>query len=316
MKKALIFYISLLVSVCSCKKEQVQKLATAPAVAKMSDTLKLNLADVVFPQPLAAGAYRVIAGKAGISAAVDGNGSQARFLSPSAIFVNVDGSLLIADFRGNIRKLNYDTVVTTISFPADGGGNPFDGASDVASAGDGTIAAVDGHELWLVNGPNAFYSENSGNIFSGIDRDPSGKTFWYTGKSELFQTIPLGGDQVPIVLTVGGTQDFKAICTSNNGVKYFATSNKMFKYTKTGVSAPIFPGFSFTNITGISSSRDGFKIYVADNGNIRAISNNAKFPKEITTVLTGQQVVGIALSNSEKYIYFTTAKNTVNKFAL
>jgi hypothetical protein len=36
----------------------------------------------------------------------------------------------------------------------------------------------------------------------------------------------------------------------------------------------------------------------------------------ITTILTGQQAVGIALSNSEKYIYFTTAKNTVNKLAL
>jgi hypothetical protein len=316
MKKPIILYISLLASVCSCKKEQLQKIAMAPAAAKMSDTLKLNLADVAFSQPLAAGAYRVIAGKAGISAAVDGNGSQARFLSPSGIFVNADGSLLVADFHGNIRKLDHDTVVTTIPFPADGGGNPFDGASDVASAGDGTIAVVDGRELWLVNGPNAFYSENSGNIFSGIDRDPSGKTFWYTGKSELFQTIPLGGDQVPIDLTVQGTQDFKAICTSNNGVKYLATLNKMFKYTKSSVSASIFPNFSFTNITSIAASRDGFKVYIADSGNIRAIRNNSKFPKEITTILTGQQVVGITLSNSEKYIYFTTAKNTVNKLAL
>jgi hypothetical protein len=223
---------------------------------------------------------------------------------------------LVADFHGNIRRLDHDTVVTSIPFPADGGGNPFDGASDVASAGDGTIAAVDGHELWLVNGPNAFYSENPGNVFSGIDRDPSGKTFWYTGKSELFQTIPSGGDQVPIILTVGGSQDFKAICASNNGVKYLATLNKMFKYTKSGVSAPIFLNFSFTNITSIAGSRDGFKIYVVDNGNIRMISNNAKFPKVITTILTGQQAVGIALSNSEKYIYFTTAKNTVNKLAL
>ncbi|TFF33284.1 hypothetical protein [Mucilaginibacter psychrotolerans] len=180
------------------------------------------------------------------------------------------------------------------------------------------IAPADkkGHELWLVNGPNSFYSENSADIFCGIDRDPSGKTFWYTGKSALFQTIPLGGDQVPIVLTVQGTQDFKAICTSNNGVKYLATSNKMFKYTKSGVSAAIFPGFSFTNITSIAASGDGYRIYVVDNGNIRMISNDAKYPKNIITVLNGQQVAGITLSNSEKYIYFTTTNKTVNKLAL
>jgi hypothetical protein len=69
----------------------------------------------------------------------------------------------------------------------------------------------------------------------------------------------LGRDQVPIALTVQGTQDFKAICTSNKGVKYWATLNKMFKCTKSGVSAPIFPNFSFTNITSIAGSRDGFK---------------------------------------------------------
>ncbi|MBD1365114.1 hypothetical protein IDJ77_14930 [Mucilaginibacter sp. ZT4R22] len=315
MKKIVLCCVVALTCLYSCKKDQVQAISSGSEETKMSDTLKLDLVDVAFSQPLARGMYRVIAGKAGNSAAVDGNGSQARFLSPSGIFVNTDASLLVADFHGYIRKIVHDSVVTTVPFPADGGGNPFNGATDVAAAADGTIAAVDGHEIWLDNPPTSYYAENPSENYGGIDRDPSGKTFWYTGKSSIFETSTLGGES-PKALTVGDAKNFIAISTSNNGVKYFATVNKMFKYTKSGVSALIFPDFSFTNITSITSSRDGFKVYVADGGNIRMISNNSQFPKVITTILTGQQVVGIALSNSEKYIYFTTAKNTVNKFAL
>jgi hypothetical protein len=316
MKKTLtICSVALLAFVCSCKKDNVEKVTSQPDEEKMSDTLKLNMIDVAYQQPLAPGTFRVIAGKAGNSAAVDGNGSNARFLSPSGIFVNTDASLLVADFHGYIRRLEHDTIVTTVPFPGDGGGDPFDGASDVAVSADGTIAAVDGYELWLVNGPNAYTSERYDDIYGGIDRDPSGKTFWYAGKSSLYETVPQG-QEITRPVTVGDAHDFKAISTSNNGVKYFATANQMFKYTKSGVSARIFPDFTFSNITSITSSRDGFRVFVADNGNIRMITNKSQFPKTITTILNGQQVVGIALSNSEKYIYFTTSKNTVNKLAL
>lgn len=316
MKKNLLVYGCLLAAlVISCKKENVAKVDKGTDDEKTSDTLKLDMVDVTYSQTITPGTFKVIAGKAGTSGEVDANGSKARFLSPSGIFVNTDASLLVADFHGYIRRLEHDTVVSTVPFPADGGGNPFDGASDVAVSADGTIAAVDGHELWLVNGPNSFYSENFNEFYGGIDRDPSGKSFWFPGKSALFETSPIG--QVSShTLAIGDESNFKAISTSNNGVKYLATVNQMFKYTKSGVSARIFPNFSFTNITSIASSRDGFKVFVADNGNIKMIANNSRFPKTITTILTGQQVVGIALSNSEKYVYFTTAKNTINKLAL
>jgi hypothetical protein len=316
MKKIhLIYGFALAAFICSCKKENVEKVTSESDNVKLLDTLALNMIDVAYPQTIAPGAFRVVAGKAGSSAAVDGNGSNARFLSPSGIFVNTDGSLLVADFHGYIRRLEHDTVVTTVPFPGDGGGDPFDGASDVAVSADGTIAAVDGYELWLVNGPNSYISEYANENYGGIDRDPSGKTFWYTSKSSLFETTPQGQES-PRPLAGGDAHDFKAISSSNNGVKYFATINQMFKYTKSGVSTRIFPDFSFTNITSITSSRDGYRVCVADNGNIRMIANDARFPKTITTILTGQQVVGVALSNSEKYIYFTTANNTINKLAL
>jgi hypothetical protein len=313
MKKLHIIYSALLLAfITSCKKDNIENVTSK---TNLPDTSSLNMVDVSFAETLAPGSFRIIAGKTGISAAVDGNGQQARFLSPSGVFVNTDASLLVADFHGSIRKLVHDTVVTTVPFPADGGGNPFDGASDVAVSRDGTIAAVDKEELWLYNGPEAFYSENPSDNYGGIDKDPLGNGFWYIGISAMFQ-MSLHYQYSPLPLTVGNARNFKAISASNNGVKYFSTVNQMFKYTKSGVSARIFPDFTFTNITSITSSRDGFKVYVADNGDIRMISNNSLYPKDIKTILTGQHVVGIALSNSEKYIYFTTTTNTVNKLAL
>jgi hypothetical protein len=108
---------------------------------------------------------------------------------------------------------------------------------------------------------------------------------------------------------------FNALSASNNGVKYFASDSQVYKYTKSGVSARIFTSFAFTNISSIASARDGFKVYIADAGEIKMISNNSKYPQTIKTILSGAQVGSIALSNSEKYLYFVT-HNTLNKLKL
>jgi hypothetical protein len=72
-----------------------------------------------------------------------------------------------------------------------------------------------------------------------------------------------------------------------------------------------------TYISNITSTRDGFKLYIVDGGDIKMISNNSKYPKTIKTILSGQNATGIALSNSEKYLYFTSGVNkTINKLTL
>ena len=114
---------------------------------------------------------------------------------------------------------------------------------------------------------------------------------------------------------MAATPGFNALSASNNGVKYFASDREVYKYTKSGVSSRIFTGFTFTGIRSIASSRDGYKIYVADGGDIKMISNNPQNPQTIKTILSGGNVSGIALSNSEKYLYFTS-RNTLNKLKL
>jgi hypothetical protein len=320
-RKILAIYVALALTVLfSCKKSGIKEITQVSEHDQEQDTIpasQLNMNDITFSQLAVAGGYKVIAGKYDASAQVDGNGSNARFLEPSGVFVNPDGSLLIADLSGDVRKIRRDTVVTSIPFPVDPDGFSFFGGSDIAATTDGSIMVVGEHEYWLyTKGVSHYHGVDSHDeIGLGVDKDPSGKFFWYTNftsilavkpNGESVSTKPLYSDQI------GG---FNALSASNNGVKYFASNSQVYKYTKSGVSAQIFKNFTFSNISSIASTRDGFKVYIADAGGIKMISNNSKYPQTIKTILPGAQVGSIALSNSEKYLYFTT-HNTVNKLKL
>ena len=302
----------------ACKKSGPKEIAPDPA-DEQQDTIpasQLNMNDIDFAQLAVAGNFKIIAGKFDVSAQVDGNGSNARFLEPDGIFVNQDGTLLVADQSGDVRKIEHDTVVTSIPFPVDPDGFSFSGGNDVAATTDGTIMVVGEHEYWLYANGIAHYHgvDSHDEIGLGVDRDPSGRFFWYTDFTSLRAVKPTGQDipTKPLFSELGG---FNALSTSNNGVKYFATNSQVYKYTKSSVSAQIFQNFAFTNISSIASSRDGFRVYIVDAGDIKMISNNSKYPQTIKTILQGGQVSSIALSNSEKYLYFTT-HNTVSKLKL
>jgi hypothetical protein len=307
----------LLVFNSSCKKNSPGEVVQEVGQDTIS-TADLNMTDVSFPQSLAAGQHRVIAGLYNSSAQTDGNGSNARFLTPGGIFVNPDGSLLVVDADRDVRKIVHDTVVTSIHIPLDPDGFLYTGGADIAATKDGTIAIVGEHEYWLYtpDGVSHYHGVDSHDeIGLGVDRDPSGTYFWYTNFTQLLAVKP-NNESIstkPLYADIGG---FTGLSASNNGVKYFTTTKTVNKYTKTGVSARIFTEFVFENISSIASSRDGFKVYIADKGDIKMISNNSKYPKTIKTILSGQNVSGIALSNSEKYIYYSTGNNTINKLAL
>ncbi|MDB5287034.1 MAG: hypothetical protein JWR05_1983 [Mucilaginibacter sp.] len=323
MKKFLaICSVLLLVLSFSCKKNNPAELTHGPEQATISDTAGLNVIDVAYSQLLAPGQFRVIAGKLNSKGEIDGNRYKARFLSPAGIFVNPDGSLLVADNSGNIRKIQHDTVVTTIHFPLDPDGFKFGGGFDVAATKDGTILVTDFNALWRYTPDGVLHFRGvtgHDDVGQGVDKDPSGNFFWYTTFTQLFALKP-NGEEIPTKpLTAGpNASGFTGLSASNNGVKYITTSSRVFKYTKSGVSAQIFTDFTFNNISSIVSTRDGFKVYIADGRNIKMISNNSKYPKTIKTILSGQHAVGIALSNSEKYLYFTTGSeyNTINKLTL
>jgi hypothetical protein len=303
----------------SCKKNGTKEMTPVSVHDQEQDTIpasQLNMNDITFSQLAVAGSYKLIAGKYDARAQIDGNGSNARFLSPQGVFVNPDGSLLMADFDGDVRKIQHDTVVTTIPIPVDPDGFSFSGGSDIAATTDGSIMVVAEHEYWLyTNGISHYHGVDSHDeIGLGVDRDPSGKFFWYTDFTSMRAVKP-NGENISTQPLFDQISGFNALSASNNGVKYFASDSQVYKYTKSGVSARIFTSFAFTNISSIASARDGFKVYIADAGEIKMISNNSKYPQTIKTILSGAQVGSIALSNSEKYLYFVT-HNTLNKLKL
>ncbi|MBL4674593.1 MAG: hypothetical protein JKY70_00035 [Mucilaginibacter sp.] len=319
-KKALLVSAVLALTVFySCKKNEVKEIAQKSAVAVAQDTIPLsllNMNDVTFAQLANPGDHRVIAGKYDVSAQVDGNGSKASFLSPTGLFVNTDGSLLLADFDGDVRKLSHDTVVTSVKIPVDPDGFLYTGGNGVAVTTDGTMMIVADHEYWLyANGVSHYHGVDSHNqLGAAVARDPSGKYFWYSTVDGLYAITP-NNENVPTQPLFADIEGFSALSASNNGVKYFASRGQMYKYTKSDVSARIFTNFTFGAITSLATTRDGFKVYLVDGGDIKVITNNSKFPKTITTLLSGEQVGSIALSNSEKYLYYTS-HNTVNKLKL
>ena len=304
----------------SCKKDEIKEMTPIATNELGQDSIPssmLNMVDESFPQLSATGNFKIIAGKLDASAQVDGNGKKARFLSPQGVFVNLDGSLLVADFNGDIRKITHDTVVSTVHIPTDPDGFTFAGGTDVASTMDGTIMVVAEQEYWLYsNGVSHFHGFGGHNeVGMGVDRDPSGKYFWFTDFTGILAVKP-SGETVPTQpLYSNQLGGFTSMSASNNGVKYFASTSQLYKYTKSGVSAQIFKNFTFTDIRSVASTRDGFKVYVVDRGDIKAISNNSVGNQTIKTILSGANVVGIGLSNSEKYLYFT-ARNTLNKLKL
>lgn len=319
MKKTM-FTIAILLLVVnfSCKKNNPEELTPQSEQKTMVDTSGLNMTDVAYSQLLAPGQFRVIAGKLNSSGEIDGNRSKARFLSPAGIFVNPDGSLLVADNSGNVRKIQHDTVVTTIHFPLDPDGFEFSSGFDVAATKDGTIGVTDFQALWLYtpDGVLHYHGVDSHDVIGqGIDKDPSGNFFWYTNFTQILSIKPTG--ELINAQNVTDGSNFTGLSASNNGVKYITQDKAIYKYTKSGVFARILTDFTYTYISSITSTRDGFKLYIADGGDIKMISNNSKYPKTIKTILSGQNATGIALSNSEKYLYFTSGVNkTINKLTL
>ena len=113
---------------------------------------------------ISAGVVTTIAGTAGASDSLDGNGSAARFNRPSGITVDSSGTLYVADTGNNlIRKISPSGVVTTVA-----------GAPGTYQSTDGAGSAA------RFNSP------------SGIVVDPAGNL--YVGESTMIRKITPSGD--------------------------------------------------------------------------------------------------------------------------
>lgn len=91
-----------------------------------------------------AGVVSTLAGSPGLSGSIDGVGSEARFDRPTAVAVDREGNVFVADQNNHIvRKISAAGAVTTFAGLADASGTA-DGASSTARFNQPTGIAVDG----------------------------------------------------------------------------------------------------------------------------------------------------------------------------
>lgn len=194
------------------------------------------------------GSVTTIAGTAGVTGGLDGTGSAAEFNGPSAIVVDANGNLFVADTNSStIRKINPAGAVTTIAgFPgltgtSDGTGNnarfnkpeglaiDSNGIIYVADTGNGlvrkmtaagvvTTVTVSGDNAWLLVDPYGIAVNGSGTI-SILD----------SGSGTILEISPAGAVSfvatVPLLL-----QQFSPSRYLTGGVALDASGNTYILY--------------------------------------------------------------------------------------
>ncbi|TSD67918.1 hypothetical protein FFF34_011170 [Inquilinus sp. KBS0705] len=304
-----------------------------------------------------------IAGKYGESGFVDGNGKNARFDYPLGIDAMEDGSIYIADFFNNkVRKISPANVVSTVNIPQSTDGQTLRNPSDIVVQSDGTINIltydlyfVIQHKVWIVkpngqvltpdykNPPNS-HSSYTPYTYNTLVRDPYSNYLLLGGffNNHYNYSYPLT-EKAEIKNGVIGTNEYRlpadsliaidrstpflsSLFCGYNGVKYIVMNNKtIYKLTQGGVFTRIYRNLTFHNITSIVGTKDTRTLYIADDGTIKAISNNK------LTYLAGPQppsdggdgvgssadvhAAKLSLSKDEGTLYFTD-NETVRKMYL
>lgn len=285
---------------------------------------------------------KVIAGKDRYYGSTDGVGAKALFNQPAGIFVDADGSILVADMGNNkIRRIVKDSIVSTLIFPnvTDGGAGTIVGPVNVAANGIlGFIAIVCPGDIFYykphpidVTHPTWTMSHTGAAGFKpfwAITWDKKyGEFFWLSiGASITTNDV---GFANPEAYGVGGKGSFNttdaikavSVMPTEPATVYAATRTKFYTlsgYTddySAGTPSAAFPGITLTSITSIACSKDGKRIYVADNGDIKAI--NLGYRGSISNILTGVYADGIALSLDGAYLYYSSqTRNTISKYRL
>lgn len=205
---------------------------------------------------------------------VNGTGTAATFLTPSAMVFDASGNMYVTDAGNhNIRKITPDAVVTTF-------------------AGSGTFASTDGTGLLAsFKTPSGIVIDSSGNLFVGDAEahvirkiTPAGAVTTFAGITD----VPGNTDGAAGVATFNDPSGL-AIDTAGNLYVADAKNNKIRKVTPAGVVST----FTGTGVAGstngvataatfnvpvnLSIDSDGF-LYVAEAGNklIRKVNPSGK----------------------------------------
>ncbi|MBE9583365.1 hypothetical protein IM792_02795 [Mucilaginibacter sp. JRF] len=265
--------------------------------------------------------YKVIAGASGQSGFQNGNGNKARFNSPRGIWVNKDGSLLVADHSNDaIRKLTSDTVVTTLNVPKTSNNESLSGPDGIAALNDGTVGMTDGNGIWFYKPNNntlSHYITNFHESITDIDANPDGSYFWFTNNYKLGYTQ--GNNVWEAKYSVNDTDydPLYSVSACANGRKYTIGYENIYALNADGSHSTLFPYLTFKGLGDIVVSKDGSKIYFIENGDIKMIENCYRCQIKKTTLAIRTKASYLALANSGRFLYFTSSYyNTVNKLTL
>jgi sugar lactone lactonase YvrE len=226
---------------------------------------------------ISGGVVSTLAGLAGVSGSVDGNGSAARFKEPQGVAVDTNGIVYVAD-TGNhtIRKIAVDGTVSTLAGSA---GNP--GALNATGSNasfyepEGVAVNGNGSLIYVADTWNHTIRQiTSAGVVTTLAGNPG-----VFGTNSLFyqpQGIAVGGDgNIYIGDTGNGT--IRKITPGGSVTTLAGSSGNYGSTNGTGSAA------QFYQPMGVAVAANG-TVYVADNFNhtIRAISSGG-----VVTTLAG-----------------------------
>ncbi|MDN3548362.1 hypothetical protein [Mucilaginibacter aquaedulcis] len=269
----------------------------------------------------------VVAGTKDHAGYVNASGASARFNQPYGIFVNPDGTLLVADQRnGAVRKITSGVVSTVVK------NSNLVHMSNLARTSDGAIAVNNGGTTVLYkNGIlNPIHKIGCPHCNTGgVSKSADSSFFWYADNLYDFSSVvylesirPDGTFGAGAGGAIAESDDENivaatAVSTTLNDNKFITLTNGVYEVTHAGAVVNILSPTTFGNLTDIAANKDGTKLYVADQGDIKLITRCASCPTKLTVVASHVDASGLALSNSEKVLFFTSSKHhTVNKINL
>lgn len=328
IKKAIGITIVLFsLSIISCKKEtQIKADINAPVNGAV---LASAVTEPAYTIRTIAGVFEQTSSSPHL---LNGNGPVAKFWKPHGLSVAGDGNIYVADFLNSaIRKITIQNKVYTLSLPY----NPQTGGGllpeAVATANDGTLYIVStAYGIRIVNnakGINIYSRIGNSDSNLDIEKDTKG-TMWFVNDNSLgkINGINIQRNFVNFYDKLDINETLRGIGIGPNDVKYVSTATKLFKVDGKGDVIRLFPAYKFTFISGITVTKDGQTIYIADGNAIKMIKQDV-----ITTIAKplpsgdGRDGIGLnadvvaanlALSNSEKALFISDTRNVIRKMIL
>jgi hypothetical protein len=327
MKKSCItILLGIALFTASCKKEMEQTVLTPTSDSAM--VLAAAAVEPAYNVKTIAGVFTPANSDPHL---LDGKGPVAKFYKPHGITVAGDGSIYVADFLNNaIRKITIQNNVYTIALPYSqtlSGQLP----EAVTIATDGTLYVVStSYGVRIYNNSKGIdISSRIGNSDSNLDIEKDSKgVMWFVNDNSLCKItrINIQRNVVNFSGVLAANETLRAIGVGPSNVKYVSTATQLFKVDASGKITKLFPSYKFTFISGITVTKDGSTLYIADGNAVKMIKNN-----NITTIAKplsnndGRDGVGLladvvaanlALSNTEKALFVSDTRNTIRKIIL